>query len=98
MATLWWEWDKYTLSDANEDIGEVMQAIAGSLPGLGYTGVQVAEDVHGFKGDFLLAVTYLFIGGRDFWQVVACGGSGTVTEAQAEIQGVENMIKHLTFL
>jgi hypothetical protein len=70
MATLWWEWDKYTLSDPNEDIGEVMRAIAGSLPGLGYTGVQVAEDVHGFKGDFLLAVIYLihwwagFLAGR----------------------------------
>ena len=37
-----------TLSEASEDIGEVIQAIAQELPTLGYTGVQLAEDLHGF--------------------------------------------------
>jgi hypothetical protein len=32
----------------------------------GYTGVQHAEDVHGLKGDFILAAVYLYIGGRIF--------------------------------
>jgi len=84
MATLWWSWSQYTLSEASEDIGEVIQAIAQELPSLRYTSVQLAEDLHGFKGDFLLAVVYLYIGGRNFWQVAACRVNGTVAEAQAK--------------
>ena len=76
MATLWWSWSQYTLSEASEDIGEVIQAIAQELPSLRYTGVQLAEDLHGFKGAFLLAVVYLYIGGRNFWQVAACRVNG----------------------
>jgi len=98
MASLWWTFSQYTLSEANEDIGEVYGAIAQGLPTLGYTGVQRAEDVHGFKGDFILAVVYLYIGGRNFWQGIACGGSGSESEAQAEMNEVQNMINHLTFL
>jgi len=98
MATLWWNWSQYTLSEANEDIGEVMQAIAQKLPSLGYTGVRVAGDVHGFKGDFILAVVYLHIGGRNFWQVIACGGNGTVAAAQADVNEVSQMISKLAFL
>jgi len=98
MATLWWNWTRYTLSPASEDIGEVKQAIAQGLPGLGYTGVQVGEDVHGFKGEFILAVTYLEISGREFWQVIACGGNGTVAEAQAEVNEVAQLVRGLAFL
>ncbi len=82
MGALWWRWSQYTLSPANEDIGEVMNAIAQGLPNLGYSGVQVAADVHGSKGDFLLAVLYLYIGERKFWQIVACGGDGSQAEAE----------------
>jgi hypothetical protein len=98
MAALWWDWSRYTLSAAAGDIGEVYAAIAQQLPGLGYAGVQVAEDVHGLKGDFLLAVVYLYISDRSFWQVVACGGNGSQNEAQAEIAEVKNMIANLLFL
>jgi hypothetical protein len=54
--------------------------------------------VHGAKGQFLLAVVYLPISGRTFWQVVACGGSGTVADAQAEVTEVTKMIGGLKFL
>ena len=76
MATLWWTSTHYTLSSALQNVGELKQVIGQKLPSLGYTGVQVAGDVHGFKGQFLLAVQYLPIGGSNFWQVVAAGGDG----------------------
>jgi hypothetical protein len=98
MASLWWRWSEYTLSDAAEDIGEVYDGITEGLTSLGYTGVQHAEDVHGCKGDFILAVVYLYISGQNFWQVMACGGSGTESEAQTELSEVQNMINKLTFL
>ena len=99
MASLWWSSSRYTLSQAAEDIGEVLQGIEQGLPGLGYTGVQLAQDVHGFKGHYILAVQYLFIANRDFWQVIACGGNGgTEAEAQSYMQEVRNLINKLTFL
>jgi hypothetical protein len=98
MATLWWNWSHYALSEALGNIGELKGVIANELPRLGYTGVQNAEDVHGAKGQFLLAVVYLPISGRTFWQVVACGGSGTVEGAQAEVTEVTKMIGGLKFL
>jgi hypothetical protein len=99
MASLWWNWDEYALPSAAEDIGEVKQAIASSLPTLGYTGVQTGEDVHGVKGDYFLAVLYLYIGGRNFWQVVACvWNGGSQSGAEAEINKVKQMIKTLAFL
>jgi hypothetical protein len=98
MASLWWRWSQYTLSDAAEDIGEVYEGIVPGLTQLGYTGVQKAADVHGFKGDFLLAVVYLEISGRNFWQVIACGGSGSEDEAQTELNEVQKMISNLSFL
>lgn len=98
MASLWWRSSQYTLSEANEDIGEVYGAIANGLPSLGYTGVQHAGDVHGFKGHFVLAVQYLYIGNRNFWQVVACGGDGDQAEAESYMNEVINMINHFTWL
>jgi hypothetical protein len=99
MASLWWDWSEYTLSQAAQDIGDVKQAIAQGLPRLGYSGVALAADVHGVKGDFIVAVVYLLIGGRNFWQVIACGGNGgTQAEAQAEINEVKKMISQFKFL
>jgi hypothetical protein len=98
MASLWWKWSKYTLSQAAENIGEVYQGISLGLTRSGYTGVQHTEDVHGFKGDFVLAVVYLYIGGRDFWQVMSCGGSGSEAEAQSILNEVQNIINNLRFL
>lgn len=88
MATLWWAWDEYTLSDAAADIGEVKSAIAANLRALGYSDVADNEDVHGAKGDLFLAVVFLCIGGRKFWQAVACGGNGPVPGAKAEVRKI----------
>ena len=57
-----------------------------------------AEDVNGSKGDFLLVVTYLFIGCRTFGLVIACGGSGPVAQARAEVNEVAQMISGFNFL
>jgi hypothetical protein len=88
----------YNLPAAAEGVGDVLGAIANKLPGLGYTGVAVAEDVHGFKGDFLLAVQFLHVGAKLYWQVIAVGGGGSSTAAHAEINEVANVIKNLSFL
>jgi hypothetical protein len=98
MPSLWWNWSQYTLSPAAGDIGEVYEGIAQGLITLGYTGVQQAADVHGVKGDFIIAVTYLPISGQNFWQVMACGGDGAEAEAQAELNEVQNVINNMKFL
>ena len=99
MATLWWSWSRYRVPiEASITIGDVKQSVAAGLSGLHYTGVQHGADVHGFKGAFVLAVAYLEISGPDFWQVVACGGNGTVADAQAEVNEVTKMISELKFL
>jgi len=98
MPTLWWSWSEFTLPVAAEDIGEVYSGIAEGLTNAGYTDVRVAEDVHGVKGDFIDAVIYLFIGNRNFWQVIASGGDGSVADAQAEVAEVQSIINQITYL
>ncbi len=99
MASLWWRWSQFSLTQAADGIGEMYSGIARGLSGAGYTGVQQAEDVHGFKGDFIVAVVYLPISGRNFWQVMACGGNGgSENEAQAELNEVQNIINNIKFL
>jgi hypothetical protein len=98
MATLWWAWTQHTLSDAAADIGEVKAAIAANLPRLGYTDIVNTEGLHGAKADFHLAVVFLGVGGRDFWQMVACGGNGPVPGAEAEVTQVQEMIANLRLL
>jgi len=98
MAGLWWQSSQYTLSEATENIGEIYGSIANGLPGLGYTGVQrSASDIHGFKDNDTLAVTYLYIGGSTFWQVIACASDDT-SRALAHINEVHNMINNFHFL
>jgi hypothetical protein len=99
MASLYWNWNKYTLPTAAEDIGEVYQAVSQALSELGYTGVEHGEAVSGYKGHYILAVLYLYIGGRNFWQIVACGGNGgSEAEALAEINKVIQKIDAFAFL
>jgi len=98
MPTLWWSWSEFTLPDAAEDIGDVYSGIAQGLSAAGYTSVKVAEDVHGVKGDFIVAVIYLFISNKNFWQVIACGGDGSVADAQAEVNEVQTIISQITYL
>lgn len=102
MATLWWDFRRFSLSEVLGSIGPVRLSIASKLSDLGYKGVEMGEDiagdVHGFKGDFILAVRFLPVGGRDYWQGIACGGSGTVDGARAEVNEVAAMIEGLTWL
>jgi hypothetical protein len=99
VATFWWSWSRNRFPiGPNLNIGDVRRAVAEGLFQLGYTGVQSGGDAHGFKGGFVLAVAYLEISGPDFWQVVACGGNGTVADAQAEVNEVTKMISELKFL
>ncbi len=93
MAGLWWNWKEFELSPAAEGIGEMLEGIAGELERAGYTGVAVAEDVHGFKEDFMVAVVYLSISGSNFWQVIA-----VVDGPETEIQQVQEAINQVEFL
>ena len=49
MAELYWAWQKYDLSEAAENIGDVYGALAQEMQRQGWSGVQHQEDVHGFK-------------------------------------------------
>jgi hypothetical protein len=93
MPALWWNWKQFELTEAADGIGEMLEGIASGLERAGYTGVAVAEDVHGFKADFMVAVVYLFISGRNFWQVIA-----VVDGPESEIQEVQQVINQVEFL
>ena len=77
---LWWKWSKYTLP-SGKTVDDVKNLIATNtsygLPSLGYTDIEVAEDVHGLKKSVIVAVVYLQISGQDYWQVVNCAGDKT---------------------
>jgi hypothetical protein len=70
-------------------------------PQQGWKDVQHGQDVHGHKPgiDLFAAVLFLYIGGRNFWQVISVGGSsGTAAQAQQEIKELEVIIANLRFL
>ena len=101
MAELYWAWQQYELSEASEDIGEVYGALSQEMQRQGWADVQHQQDVHGYKPgvDLFAAVVFLYIGGRSFWQVIAVGGgTATAAQAQQEIQQLQSIIAHLTFL
>jgi hypothetical protein len=98
MESLYWDWRHFDKPAAAEGVDEVLAAIAEKLPGLGYTNVAVAQDVHGYKGELLLAATFLHINASSYWQVIAVGGTGSSTAAQAEIKEVANVIQNLEFV
>src|SRR4051794_11393119 len=93
---LWWNFSQYVLGQAFDNIEELQLAIANNLPGLGYTGVQnSALGLGGNKDGLYLGVMYLLISGREYWQVIACGGTGTEAQAQADLETVGAMINTL---
>jgi hypothetical protein len=101
MAELYWSWQQYELSAAAEGIGDVYGGLAQGMTAQGWEGVQHGEDVHGYKPgiDLFAAVVFLYIGGQNFWQVIAVGGgSATAEQAQQEIQQLQSIIAHLEFL
>jgi len=101
MAELYWAWQGYELSEAAEDIGEVYEGIVQAMQEQGWEGVQHQEDVHGYKPgvDLFASIVFLYVGGQNFWQVIAVGG-GSATEAQAqqEIEQLKNIVAELEFL
>src|SRR5258705_10203970 len=76
MAELYWAWQKYGLSEAAENIGDVYGALAQEMQRQGWSGVQHQEDVHGFKSgiDLFAAVVFLYIGGGSLLPGIAVGG------------------------
>jgi hypothetical protein len=65
LPGLWWNWKQFELTAAADDIGQMLQGIGAELRRAGYTAVAVAEDVHGFKENFMVAVLYLEISDRN---------------------------------
>jgi hypothetical protein len=101
MAELYWAFQKYELSEAAQDIGDVYGSLASAMQNKGWQGVQHQQDVHGYKPgiDLFAAVVFLYIGGREFWQGVAVGGgSATQQQAQQELTELQNIIAGLKFL
>ena len=43
MASLWWRWSQFSLTEAADGIGEMYTGIAQGLSGAGYTGVLQGE-------------------------------------------------------
>lgn len=101
MAELYWAWQQYDLSEAADDIGEVYDGLMQGMQAQGWADVQHQSDVHGYKPgiDLFAAVVFLYIGGRNFWQVIAVGGgTASTAQAQKEIQQLQNIIANLKFL
>jgi hypothetical protein len=100
MAALWWSASEYELSAAAESINDVMNALASHMPEHGFEGVAVADDVHGYLPgvDFVVAIQYLPITEKVFWQVIAIGGDGTADQANAEMASIQSIIDSLEFL
>jgi len=100
MSGLWWAANGYELPTPAGDIGAVKEGLGSALVDNGYQDVAVNSDVQGFKPgiDFFAAILFLYIGGQNFWQVVAVGGDGTEAQAQAEIANIEGIINGLEFL
>lgn len=98
MTTLSFRTDPFTLSVASQDIGEIYEQVAAGLLRTGFTNVR-NEPGHVFaeNNGAVLDVFYLFNGGRNFWQVVACAGDQEVTndqlmdEIRAMIKGFSNL-------
>ena len=101
MAELYWSWQKYGLSAAAESIGDVYSALVVEMQKHGWKGVEHQQDVHGYKPgvDLFAAVVFLYIGGNQFWEVVAVGGgSASQQQAQQELTELRNIIAGLAFL
>lgn len=88
---LWWQSSKYNLPKG-KTVDDVKNLVATNtsygLPSLGYTGIKVGADVQGVNGSVIVAVTYLEIGGSEYWQVVMCAGDKTDLNALVDQLGI----------
>ncbi len=101
MAELFWAAEQYQVPEAAGVIGTVKLSIQSTMQQNGWQGVEVGEDVHGFKPgiDLFAAVFFLEISNPLYWQVITVGGgSATSQQAQQEISELKNLISNLHFL
>ena len=97
MTTLAYRADQYTLSEASEGIGEVLSAVASQLPSKGFGGVKNEGHVYATKAGCGVDLFYLFIGNRNFWQVVAGHGPDKAT-IDNTLDEVKQVVRNLHFL
>ena len=97
METLAFRTDQYTLSEASENIGEVLAGVAGNLPRHGFAGVKNEGHVYGTKAGCGVDLFYLFVGNRTFWQVATGHGPDRAT-VDRTLEEVKQVVKDLHFL
>jgi hypothetical protein len=105
MAAASWAWKVYTLSEAAENIGELLQSIQDGLNRMGFTEVTSGSQGHGYyvsgwQGDAIVLVFYWFLGGRDFGQTASCysASASSSSETDALNGSVITMIDNIAFL
>jgi hypothetical protein len=88
-----WEWT--TCNIGTGTVAKVYNQIATDpvygLPALGYTGIEVGSDVHGWKGKVIVVALLLPISGSDYWLIVSCAGD--TADAQSNANGLMSQIK-----
>jgi hypothetical protein len=90
-------WDSTKVSIGTGTIAAVYSQIATNpsygFPTLGWTGIQVAADVHAWNGKLIIVAVLLPISGSDCWLVVSSAGDGTEDQAKENINIATGQIK-----
>lgn len=98
MASLFCNTRQMVLSEALQGIGELKNVIANELRKSGFTDVVNTQgEVAGNRGGVRLSVLHLFIGGRNFFELVMAGGD-THDATLGAVNEVVNKIHSLHFL
>jgi hypothetical protein len=80
MTALWFSRINYSMSEAVEFIGQVYGTIESEFARRGFSDIGRNElYVGGVKSGVNVAVTYLHIQDRRFWQVIMCAGDAADT-------------------
>ena len=91
----YWEWTRVSLGTGT--VAEAYNQIATNptygFPSAGWTGIEVASDVHAWNGKLIIVVLLLPISGSDYWLIVSSAGDGTEEQAKDNINVAVNQIK-----
>jgi hypothetical protein len=91
----YWEWSRVSLGTGT--VAEAYNQIATNptygFPSVGWTGIEVASDVHAWNGKLIIVVLLLPISGSDYWLIVSSAGDGTEEQAKDNINVAVNQIK-----
>ena len=91
----YWEWSRVSLGTGT--VAEAYNQIATNptygFPSAGWTGIEVASDVHAWNGKLIIVVLLLPISGSDYWLIVSSAGDGTEEQAKDNINVAVNQIK-----